>query len=226
MANQASLRISGLTKNEMIGRKCHEIFHGTDMPADSCPHEALCKTGICGSVDMEMEALNRTFIVSCTPILDDAGEIDRIIHVATDITTRRRAKEELEESQNFLRNIISNAGEGIIVYDAGFRYLLWNSIMEEITGVKAEEVIGRVAYEVFPHLKDHGVDILLNEAMEGNTVRSAVVPFESPSSGRTGWVTGIYSPMKDFDGNIIGVIGIIRDVTEQTILEKKLEESQ
>src|SRR5689334_17004713 len=72
-----------------------------------------------------------------------------------------RATRALRETNQFATEIITNAGEGIVVYDRDLRYLVWNRFMEEMTGLPAEDVVGKRATDVFPHLREQGVDAML-----------------------------------------------------------------
>ncbi len=138
--------------------------------------------------------------------------------------------DELEEalrfSEHFTRTIISSVGEGIIVYDRELRYKLWNSFMEDLTGMPAEEVLGKHALEVFPHLREQGIDRLLKRALEGETVYSSDTPYYVAKSQKKGWVQGLYAPHITPEGEIIGVVATVRDQTERKQAEGELRESE
>jgi PAS domain S-box-containing protein len=92
-ANQATQVITGLTQKELVGKKCFEVFHpGEGQPPHECPMEKLLASGLMETVEMEMQALGGTFLVSCTPMFDPQGGLARIIHIATDITARKQAE--------------------------------------------------------------------------------------------------------------------------------------
>ena len=100
-ANQAVLRASGLSQTELIGRKCHEIFHGRECssPPEGCPMERLLASGRLETVEGEMEAFGGIYLVSCAPVSDPKGRVKEIIHIATDIGERKRAEEEQRRSR-------------------------------------------------------------------------------------------------------------------------------
>ncbi len=128
------------------------------------------------------------------------------------------------EAGRFAAEIIENAGEGIVVYDCDLRILLWNRFMEELTGLAAEDVVGRPAGEVWPPLLDHGTDRLLQQAMSGQTVVAPDVQYDVAGAGRGGWFSALYRPHYEGDGDCVaGVIGLIRDITPRKIAEQQVE---
>src|ERR1043165_7391556 len=93
--------------------------------------------------------------------------------------------------------IIENAGEGIVVFDRDFRYVVFNRFMEELTGFPASDVIGREATELFPHLPEQQVDDLLARALAGEQVSSPDIFYDLPGTERRGWASGVYRPPND-----------------------------
>jgi PAS domain S-box-containing protein len=142
------------------------------------------------------------------------------------VTERRRAEEALRDSEQFNREVIASAREGIIVFDREFRYQVWNRFMEELTGVPASQVLGKQGFELFPHLREQKVDALLQRALEGEVVDPPDMAFRVPLTGKSGWVSSIYSPHFGPNGEIIGVISIVRDMTERRRAEEALIEER
>ena len=66
---------------------------------------------------------------SIVPIRDSAGAITHFLAVKEDITERREAERDLRESEQFNRDVIASAQEGIVVYDRELRYQVWNRFM-------------------------------------------------------------------------------------------------
>ena len=112
------------------------------------------------------------------------------------------------------------------MYDSKFRYQIFNQFMERLSGMRAADVVGRDAMELFPHMRAHGVDKLLERALAGESVRSAEIPYHIASSGKSGWFVGQYSPLYDHDGLCLGVVGIIREVTQRKKVEDTLRQSE
>ncbi|GAC1429960.1 MAG: hypothetical protein NVSMB68_02180 [Thermoanaerobaculia bacterium] len=134
-----------------------------------------------------------------------------------------RSERALRETNQFAAEIIENAGEGIVVYNRDLEYLLWNRFMEDLTGISAEDVIGKHAVDIFPHIREQHVDELLEQAMAGQTVSSPDIHYYVPGSNRRGWISAVYRPHYDASGNIVGAIGLIRDITQRKIAEQQIE---
>jgi diguanylate cyclase (GGDEF)-like protein/PAS domain S-box-containing protein len=150
-----------------------------------------------------------------------------IIAVAMSVIVRQiaavRSARAVGEARRFASEIIDNAGEGIVVYDRDLRYMLWNRFMEELTGLPEHDVVGRPAMDIFPHLRDQNVDDMLLRALAGETVATPDIHYYIPSTARRGWVSSVYRPHLDESGAVIGVIGLVRDITGRKTAEQQVE---
>ncbi|MHB8834655.1 MAG: sigma-54-dependent transcriptional regulator [Candidatus Methylomirabilia bacterium] len=102
-ANKAALEQAGLTLPEIAGKSCHEVSHNRETPCeppdDPCPLPELLRTGTAKMTQHTHFGKdgNRISVeVNVYPIRNTRGEINRIIHVARDVTERRRLEEERE----------------------------------------------------------------------------------------------------------------------------------
>ena len=94
-ANRAVVEATGLPMKELIGQTCYAVFHTGDSIPQTCPMEKMLLSENFETETMEMEAFNGTFLVSCTPVLDEQGHLLKTIHIATDITGQKKAEEAL-----------------------------------------------------------------------------------------------------------------------------------
>ncbi|HCE46086.1 MAG TPA: hypothetical protein DET40_21285 [Lentisphaeria bacterium] len=135
---------------------------------------------------------------------------------------RVRISEALNEANLFNREIISHAGEGIIVLDRDFRYLVWNHAMEKLSGIKSADVIGKNAFALFPSLVEQGVDAVLKRAMSGEVSYSNEFKLYDGKNGKTVFTRAVCVPHKNIKGEITGIICVISDVTERKVYEDKM----
>ena len=150
-----------------------------------------------------------------------------IVAIAASIVYRQivaaRAARTHSENGRFARDILDNAGEGIVVYDRELRYVLWNAFMQEMTGLAPADVLGKRPTDVFPNLAEQRVDEMLARALGGENVSTPDVHYYVPSTQRQGWVSSVYRPYLGDDGEILGVIALVRDVTDRKAAEQQIE---
>jgi PAS domain S-box-containing protein len=121
--------------------------------------------------------------------------------------------------------LVQSSVDGLCAVDRESRYVLWNAAMERFAGKRADEVLGRYVFDVFPFLREVGLDRAIEGALAGETVRTDGVPHPLPS-GETHYFDRIYSPLRDHAGAAVGVVCVVRDVTERVLAEEALRRSE
>ncbi|MCK5147281.1 PAS domain-containing protein [bacterium] len=108
-ANKATIAATGVDEDSLLGKKCYEVFHGTNEPPCNCPMLAVNDSGEFNYGEMEVQGLGGWYMVSCTPVFDDSSEFSNIIHITTDISLQKEAERkiasELKEKNVLLREI-------------------------------------------------------------------------------------------------------------------------
>ena len=120
-ANNAVISLTGKSRQELFNEKCYSIFHNNkSCPPDCCPFIRMMNTGKIEVSFMEVEALDGFYMVSCTPVFDENGNLSHVIHIATDITKIKEtenelieAKEKAEESNRLKTAFLSNLSHEI-----------------------------------------------------------------------------------------------------------------
>jgi len=150
------------------------------------------------------------------------------------LTDRKRTEEALWGSSQFNQQIIANVHEGVIVCDRALRYVAWNPFMEELSGLRAGEVLGKHPWELFPYLQKHGrytlskksvdrIQASLKEALTGRAVSIPDTPLFMKDTGITRWKSSTYGPLRNRQDEIIGVIATVQDITERKKLGIELK---
>ena len=100
-ANRALLQASGKTLEELRGLKCWQVFHGgaNTGPIPDCPMERALRSGHQEVAEVELQALGGIYLLSCTPVLNAAGQVEKVIHIATNITEFKRLQQAFLQAQ-------------------------------------------------------------------------------------------------------------------------------
>ncbi len=158
--------------------------------------------------------------------IGDSLQEGKIIAIYEDITKRKRAEKALRESDQFNKAIISGANVGIVVYDRSLRHQTWNHFMEHLTGCRAEEILGKSSRDLFPKIHEEYLDAILERALAGENVALPDMTYFLSQGGNAGWVSGNYGPYRNSKGEIVGVIGMVYDITERKVAEEALKKSE
>jgi len=138
-----------------------------------------------------------------------------VMAMIEDVTERRRAEAAIRERNAFIETIIASVGEGLIVYDRELRVTVWNPRMEHLTGLSAEEVLGRRGVDAFPEVMAAGIGRDLEQALAGDVPAPREFEYTVPATGRHGWVVQENQPHKGANDEIVGVVSSVVDITAQ-----------
>lgn len=84
---------------EIIGRYCYEVFRKSPSTCSHCPAEATLRDLKTHSHEIEHEYLQRSFLVSCSPLFDEQGAFKGIVHTAKDISVQKKLSQQLHKAQ-------------------------------------------------------------------------------------------------------------------------------
>jgi PAS domain S-box-containing protein len=136
------------------------------------------------------------------------------------------SRSDAEEQGQLLGQVMDSVQEGVIVYGRDLRYRFWNRFMEEVTGVSASRILGQRPQEVFPFLREVGVIDKLDQALAGMVPVPTEYAYSVTETGRSGWASDESTPLRNRDGEIIGVIAIVREITERKQAQEAVRESE
>ncbi|MFH1488026.1 MAG: GAF domain-containing protein, partial [Pseudomonadota bacterium] len=144
--------------SELLGKPCYEFFHGSSEPPAACPLSRLRESGTIEEAEMEVETLQGTYLISCTPVFDAQGSLEKIIHIATDITEIKRTETVLRRNR-LLLELVSHV-QGKVIQDVPPNDI-FETMLEGFLKLTQSEYgfMGEVLFtpENRPYLKTHAL---------------------------------------------------------------------
>jgi len=158
-------------------------------------------------------------------LTDDKGHTIGVLGMTQDITKRKELEKALLYQRLLLRDLLDNIPDHIYFKDKKSRFIQASKSVAKEFGVKSvDKLIGKTDYDYFT--KEHAESAYRDEQeiiKTGKTVLNKIEK-ETHPDGRITWVSTTKIPRYDEEGNIIGILGISRDVTKRKELEEKLKE--
>lgn len=143
-----------------------------------------------------------------------------------DITERKQAEKNLAAEKERLAVTLRSIGDGVITTDTSGNIVLLNKVTEKLTGWSNEEAVGRPLEEVFHIINEQTRDARENPVTKvvstGQIVGLANHTLLIARDGTERSIADSGAPILDAESNIIGVVLVFRDVTEQVKTEKEL----
>jgi PAS domain S-box-containing protein len=93
--NKAFAKALNMQPNQLIGKTCYKMMHGTEEPPPGCPHRQTLKTGEPVGIETFEPTQGVYLEISASPVFDDNGGVVASVHIAKDITERKKMEEQL-----------------------------------------------------------------------------------------------------------------------------------
>lgn len=220
IANDAACQILGLPRAEIIGKTLAE-----ELPADEMEHflridRQVLETGVPHTCEEKVTGAtghSHTVMTTKTRHIDAQGNRS-VVAVIMDITDQKKNAERI----HFQRQMLDAVAQAVISTDMRGLITYWNRSAEEIYGYRAEEVLGRLIYEVtVPQTSEQQAQEIMSALAAGVTWSGE---FEVKRRDGTFFLAQILNmPMTDAEGKVTGILGVSADITESHKEKKRAE---
>ncbi len=229
--NEAGARSLGKGVEDILGCTVDEVF-----PAETAKHQRasllhVLQTGQVVATESlhQLAAGERWLGTKLSPLRNEAGDVVGVLGLARDVTERKRAEEELRESQRMLRLVLDTIPAFVFWKDRDSVYLGANRNWAEAVGLgEPDNVVGKTDYDTFP---DRELADSYREwdrrVMETDTpVLRLVEKWYRADDEEERWAETSKVPLHDEKGKVVGILGTYEDITERRKLEEQLLHAQ
>jgi len=150
--------------------------------------------------------------------------------VINDISDHKRAERALAEKEEYLRLIINNIPQQVFWKDRDLNFRGCNQNWAIAAGISSpEEVVGKTDYDLLENpaiaeaFRQQDLNII---ATNQGIFHQTISKVRSLSSGQSLWLDMSKVPIHDDLGNVIGILGVLDDITERKIAEEALQQEQ
>jgi len=220
-ASRVAARRLGENLAKIIGVSAFDLFPPEVAARRRVMFEQAVATG--RPVRLEDARGDRHFDIHFNPILNAEGKVSRLSVLGIDITDRKNAEQALKESEARFRAIFDAAQDSVFIKDRSFRYVQVNTAMERLFGRSAADIIGKTDLGLVGAAATERIRKQDRRVLNGEVVKGA---HTVPAQGGPITFHYIKAPLHDEAGEIVGICGIARDITDLRRAEDALEESE
>lgn len=240
--NQSSLRMFGYgDASELVGMSVLTLVVPA-LRAELAEKIAERSRGVAIPLSYEIEGLRKdgtVFPLRAEITLLSLEDGPAGVIIIDDVSERKRAEDAIKESKRRLADIIDFLPDATFVINEAGKVIAWNKAMEELTDINAEDMLGKGDYEYAlpfygkrrPVLIDLALDFngaieagYVNVTKQGNLLIGET--YITALKGGKRYLSGTASALYDLNGNIVGSIESIRDITGRKQAEEALAEAE
>jgi two-component system sensor histidine kinase/response regulator len=230
MFNPAAERMLGYTATEIIGKSTPAIFHleeeiaarAVEYSRDLGEHvepgfgvfTARSIRGLPNEHEwtyVRKDGLRFPVLLGITAIRNTNGEVAGFLGIANDITERRKAERELKATSELLRQLILHTPAAVAMLDRDLRYIQVSQRWLKDYGLKSEEVLGRLHYDVYPDCPERWKAVH-QRVLQGATESCDEDQYQR-ADGTVDWVQWESRPWLDANQEIGGIIIFTQVIT-------------
>jgi PAS domain S-box-containing protein len=223
-ANLAASQLFGGPLDQIIGKTCWQLIHGTDYPPRDCPLEKAKTTKKHEEIELYLPQKDVWVTASVDPVFDQQGNLSGAIHIIKDITDRKKAQEALQESEQKFRTIFDNTSDGMFLFDLeAKKFSMCNNAWLQMLGYTQEEFMNLAIEDLHPKEDLPFIYLQIEEFAKGRKGIRNDIRFKRKD--RSIFFTDLSPDLITLDGKRHILIAI-KDITERRRSEELLRKER
>ncbi len=220
--------IYGLDKEKyedsMTAKLIQSMTHPDDLERVLQNGADTLKTGRVEPIEYRIIRPDKTerIVIGESELIQDLkhDKVNRMIGIVQDITERKKIADKLIKNEEMLRTTTENIVDALFAKDVNRRYTFVNSVAAKMMGRSTDKIIGKTAEEIFSQKDAQTIRKLDDANFDGQKIEKMA---KITLGKQERFLHSTQNPIKDVEGKIIGIVGVVRDVTEKKKTEKELE---
>lgn len=227
VANAPCARALNVKMEDLVGKSDADFFPAALTSEYRADEERVLKgEAIIGKEETMVlpDGTKLTVLTTKVPLRDSSGKIVGLVGNGLDITQRKRADEAIRQSEELLRSIVDHTEDSIFVKDRQSRTIFKNPAGLRANALPPEKVLGHTDTE-FSADPEQAEKFLADDRRVMETRQTET--FEEVLTSATGEkhvLLTTKTPRFDGAGQVVGLVGVARDITERKAAEEKLRE--
>jgi PAS domain S-box-containing protein len=218
---------------ELIGKSVTQLFHAEDQIAWQKVFALLLSGSEPQSLILRIRHQNGTYQYvesDCINLLNNQA-VKAVVVNSREITERIQAEKRIKESEKRYRLLAENSVDVIFVMDMEYKTTFVSPSVERLTGYTPDEQMSFTLEQQFSRVSSDFIKKFmkqrkLSEPTEGPKTVSTRFELElKRKNGSTVWTEVNTNRLVDGKQNVIGILGIIRDISDRKVIEKALKDA-
>ena len=148
----------------------------------------------------------------------------KTIQLSRAISQKDIALRQLGESEARYKTLVENIPQKIFMKNRDYEYMEINENFARDLGISPEKIVGKVDYDFFS--KELADKYRADDVRIFKTGKAEELEERYVVAGKETWVNTVKTPVRDKNGEIVGLLGIFRDITERKQAEEALQASE
>lgn len=232
--NKIAAQLTGWTSDQALEQPLTEVLnlvHAHTLEPINNPVKMVLETGLIAGMSnhtilIAKDGTKYQITLSGAPARNPDGNMSGVVLVFKDVTDEYTLNEKLASSQTLIKTLLDTVPDLVWLKDKKGVYLACNAKFARMYNVQENEIIGKSDYdfidkELADYFHKNDQQVLISGKAIAN---EELLPFAD--DGHSEIVEAIKTPMLDNKGNLIGILGVARDITKYKESLAQLKESE